>query len=169
MSVGSMFDNVALPNGGFSRHRTGLIPRIVNPSQSGGTGDILHSIRDGENLPGVNGGGFTWATPRGEGGPGSRIQGREGCPGRDHKGRSSLTDSFCRAVEGGFGLVGKVVGNSLALGEQVTKMLHEMNGEELAEVLREMADHVQATVTANETVVAKLRQAALELESKRGS
>lgn len=49
----------------------------------------------------------------------------------------------------------------------MNKMLAEMTGEELAEVLREMADIVQETVATNQVVVNQLRDAALELESKR--
>lgn len=49
----------------------------------------------------------------------------------------------------------------------MTKMLAEMTGAELAQVLSEMADRVAKTVHANQVVVEKLRQAALELESKR--
>lgn len=49
----------------------------------------------------------------------------------------------------------------------MNKMLSEMTGEELAEVLREMADRVQETVNANETIVERLRETARDLESRR--
>lgn len=49
----------------------------------------------------------------------------------------------------------------------MTRLLADMTGEELAEVLREMAERVQSTMDVNREVIKKLREAAEELESKR--
>lgn len=49
----------------------------------------------------------------------------------------------------------------------MNKMLKEMSGQELAEVLKEMADRVQETVASNQTVIEKLREEAVKLESQR--
>ena len=49
----------------------------------------------------------------------------------------------------------------------MTKLLIDMSGEELAEVLKEMAARVQATMDVNKDVIQKLKDVAAELESKR--
>lgn len=49
----------------------------------------------------------------------------------------------------------------------MSKLLAEMTGEELAQVLTEMADRVQETVASNRSVVERLRKLAAELEAKR--
>ena len=49
----------------------------------------------------------------------------------------------------------------------MNKMLGEMSGQELAEVLKEMANRVQETVNNNKSVVDKLREEAMKLEQSR--
>lgn len=46
-------------------------------------------------------------------------------------------------------------------------MLREMSGQELADVLKEMANRVSETVASNKNVIDKLREEAMKLESQR--
>lgn len=49
----------------------------------------------------------------------------------------------------------------------MNKMLREMSGQELAEVLKEMADRVSETVASNQSVIERLREEAMKLEAQR--
>lgn len=49
----------------------------------------------------------------------------------------------------------------------MTKLLAEMNGEELAEVLKAAADRLHETLDINRDVIGQLRRAAEELEARR--
>lgn len=150
-----------------SRPDSRFFPWATDISELGRPRDNVHPVRDGEDIPGLDGGGLADSDTRGESVKGIGVQRCQGGSGRDYQGCGPGYGFASRAVERVYGSDGKITGFGFADGGEVTKLLAEMSGEELAEVLKAAADRLHETLDINRDVIDQLRKAAEELEAKR--